>query len=179
MATIWERSINHERIAARNRRATRWFLVPSLSAAVLGFWAGGVGLGVALVLASGFLASLLAMFVMSSNRNERMNPSLETDNGDLVLGVLRVPMKKVECFTTYMGSARTNVGSAAGEPTGDGAPVAKVMLRFVDGDGGLAETVFGWPKMSAEELESVRTAIESQLPGQWLSEPEYNSLDQA
>lgn len=162
---IWEREIDHERIAARWASFRKRFfpLAIVVFVAALIFTGLANALGVLLVLA--IIGGAWAATVHVQGLSDAANPTMTVEDGRLKLGDRVVILEDVKRFTTLAVSQQTSV-------LGDYSriDVGKALFRM-DMPGTRAEPLLvelGWPNMDDEGVAGVRQALEGELPGKWV-----------
>jgi hypothetical protein len=176
-AILWRRTIDVDAQRRRWRKLALFYGLPSGIALLAGAAIGGMGAFLGLLILLGLFGLLLAAWIVLIGHNLRANPEIVLDDGFLRAGRRQVRVDEVEAWTTAMIKASTSVG--APNQVSHSFSLAKVLFRIPvhrNGrrarrpDGGPAFDVLGfvWPSMTAEELETIRIALEPHVPGPYV-----------
>lgn len=157
--TVWSRPVDHDRQRVRMRRLLGFYVLPCAALAVGLAVVLSPGEALGFVILAGVLGLLLGGWVLFQTLNERANARIVLNDGTLVFGQKVVPVAEVESFTTVHTST---LGPDPLAGVGD-SDLGKVVFRLSGG----REEWFGWPAMSAAQLDGVRVALEPVLPGRW------------
>jgi hypothetical protein len=155
---IWQRTIDHD----RQRRRTRWLIWFAIAAAgvaalVAALVDPGSALGVVLI--AGFLGAIASVFVFGAGAQARAGKTITVQDTSLVCGRVTVPIGEVTAYTTYSGE------EVAGVANGKSVKVRFGFAVFQLADG--STRAFKWPKMPEDQVDGVRVALDTVLPGRW------------
>ncbi len=155
---IWRRTIDE----ARQRRRTRWLLRFAIAAAVVAALVAvlvdpGSALGVALI--AGFLGAIASVFIFAAGAQARVGKTIDVQGTSLVCGRVTVPIPEVTAYTTYSSE------EVAGVANGKSVKVRFGFAVFQLADG--STRAFKWPNMPEDQIDGVRVALDTVLPGRW------------
>jgi len=162
---IWERNVDHERIAHRTKQFQKRFAIVAavIFVAVLIF--GGPRNALGALIPLGILGAAWGTTVRFKNLSDKSNPVLKVNGGVLALGGLEVFLEDVKQFTTIATSVQTSLfGSRSRFDLG------KAIFR-TDEPGTRRDpqlTEFGWPGLDEAGVDSIREALETVLPGKYV-----------
>lgn len=182
--TIWQREIDWERQASSRRKFVKYYVAPSALVMLIVLVAAGPWEMLGVLILTGLFGLLLGAYVELQNFNRRRLHTLRVIDGELVLehNKQRVLIRNVQRFTTEMTSIQSTTYAAGTQV--DGAMEAAAARFLVKLDeirrGRLTDTShdwihFVWPLMKEEELETVRAAIEPELPVDWIDPDSFNA----
>jgi len=180
---IWQREIEHDRIAGRWRKFLLFYGAPSAAMLVIGLFVGGVGPFLGLAILLGLFGLMLGALVFFKNLGTKQNATIALDDQDLVFGRRRIDLRRVESWTTRTDDADWGVGSMTvfGDATAGNGITAQVVFRLavvnehghrgVRSDGGAAfELVrLAWAEMPGDHLERLQHAIAPYIDAPYVS----------
>jgi membrane-associated phospholipid phosphatase len=163
---VWRRRVDEGRYQRRMQRFWRFYVAPVALLIVVVAILAGVGAAAGLLILLGAIGALLFVWFWLDGRNERANPTVTLEAGQLRWAKRRVPIDQVTRFNTYQDSTSVEVGRGS---MGSGVTASATLgtARFVLVDG--TEVRFAWVGLDDRQLAELRTALEEVLPGRWRS----------
>ncbi len=161
---VWHRRIDADAHRKSMQRFWTYYALPAGLVILTAGIVGSVGDAAGLLILLGLFGAMLFVWVWLRGRNERTNPVVTRDGGDLCWAKRRVPIDQVTRFSTFTGSTSINV-AASTTPGGVNATASQGIARFLLVDGGEVEFVFA--ELDKEQLDELRAALEGIMPGRW------------
>jgi len=180
---IWQREIEHDRLAGRWRKFLLFYVAPSVAVLVIGLVVGGVGPFLGLAILLGLFGLMLGALVFFKNLGAKQNATISLHDHHLVFGRRRIDLRRVESWTTRSDDVDWGVGSQLlfGNATAGNAITAQVVFRLavvnehghreVRSDGGPAfELVrLAWAEMPGDHLERLQHTIAPHIGAPYVS----------
>ncbi len=162
---IWERTVDHEKIQLRSERFRNRFFIPAtlvlLVVLIFAGWQNALGVLI--------LVSMVGLTWRSTVRYQSLsdaaNPVMTVNNDRLILGEVEVILEDVKRFTTMATSIQTSLlGKYSRVQLGKA--VFRLDVPGTKRDPKLIE--FGWPNMDDAGIETVKAALQPELPDKWV-----------
>ncbi len=162
---IWERVIDHDKIEHRNDRFRRRFFIPATLSVVGAFVLAGWQNAIGVLLVVGMVGLVWGSTVRYQSLNDAANPTMVVDQGRLRVGEREVILEDVRRFTTLATSMQTSLLGKHSR-----IHIGKAVFRMNEPGGRRDPDLIeiGWPNMTADGVETVRAALEPELPGKWV-----------
>lgn len=166
---IWEREIDTDKIAERQKKFVRRFAVVAIVIAVviIGLSSGSNWLLAVILIA--IIGLVWGGTVRAQGLSDRANPYLVVDGGILRLGRHEIYIEDVRRYTTLASEIQTSVLGKYSR-----IAVGKAIFRFDDpgtrSEPNLVE--FGWPNMKADGVATVQEALEGVFDDLWVEPAE-------
>jgi hypothetical protein len=158
---VWQRVVDDAGSSKRWRRLIRWYSVPAVAAILAALVFGGVGPFLAVAVAVGALAGVLALVVFAYDFDRRGHTEIRLVDGCLVLGGDEVRVDAVEAWTTHRLTGTSD--AAAGAPV-----VAVFRVRGTDGGSAPGLTRFAWAEMPERDLDDLRASLAAHIEAPWV-----------
>lgn len=163
---VWRRRYDEATHQRRMQRFWMFYAAPVAALIVLVAVVSGVGQAAGLLILLGGIGALLFVWIWLDGRNERANPTVTLEAGQLRWAKRRVPVDQVTRFSTYKDSSSMRVGQSS-PGSGVTATATFGVARFLLVDGN--EVRFVWAALDDQQLDELRSALEEVLPGRWRS----------
>lgn len=164
---IWERTIDHARIAQRRQRFKRWFVLPAAAIVVIVLVAAGPANAFGAMIVLGLLCGIIGSWVHVSSLSDQANPTMVLRDGSIVMGSRSVRVDDVKKYTTALISKQTSVLGKRSRIS-----IAKAVFRLDDPTNAKRSAPqiveFGWPNMGEAGIATVEDALDAVLPGRWV-----------
>ncbi len=161
---VWQRQYDEEVHRRSMQRFRNYYVVPvAVLIAVVAVFSG-IGPASGLLIVFGLFGLMLFVWIWLHGRNERTNPTVVLEGGELRWAQETVPIDQVEAFSTYTGESSMTVAMTT-TPGGVNARATIGVARFLLADGDTVE--FRWAELDKEQLAELRSALEGLLPGRW------------
>ncbi|MCA9829352.1 MAG: hypothetical protein R3B97_00340 [Dehalococcoidia bacterium] len=163
---IWARSVDRHKQRLRWKRFGLWYCAPVLLLLVpMAVFAGPWEALGAFILLGGF-GLLVACWIFFKNLGQRVNPEVRSDGITLFWARRRVPLAEVQRYSTFMSSVEGAPAFVGGDSAAQIRHSVEIgVVRFALPDG--KEVEFKWPELPEAELDTLRAALDSLLPGRW------------
>ena len=156
---VWKRRYDEAVHEQRERRFWLFFAAPAAVIIVITGVVAGFGGAAGLLILLGLFGAMLYVWVWLISRNERTNPTVILEGGRLHWAKRSVPIADVVRFSTFMGAAAASVSPN----TTARASLGKVKFLLIGG----TEVEFVWAALEQVQLDELRAALETVLPGRW------------
>ncbi len=163
---VWRRSIDATKHRLRWKRFALWYCAPVfvVLAAMAIFMGPWEALGLFILL--GGFGALVAGWIFFKGLGQRMNPEIRFDGEALLWGKRRVPLSDVQRYSTFMSSVEGAPAFVGGDSAAQIRHSVEIgVVRFALPEH--KEVEFKWPELPEAELDTLRAALDSLLPGRW------------
>ncbi len=155
---IWNREIDHEKQARRNQRFLRWFVIPLVVVLIVVAIAVDPMSALGVLILVGGIGGLAYAWLWLTNRNERANPVLWTEDGRLHISTTTsVVIAEVERYA--LRAANETASTSEGTAT---ILVSRALFRMTDGS---LHNEFRWVGMPASQHPALNDALWELFPG--------------
>ncbi len=161
---VWRRRYDEEAHSRNLQRFWNYYALPVAALAVVVAIFVGVGEAAGVLILFGLFGLMLFVWIWLTGRNERVNPTVVLEGGQLHWAKHSVRVNEIVSFTTYMGEASMTVAHNT-TPGGVNATASFGVAKFVLVDG--EDVEFRWAELGDEQLDELRSALEQVLPGRW------------
>lgn len=160
---IWERRVDPDKHRRNLAKFWKFYGIPAAVAIVIGGVVEGLGAAAGLAILLGLFGSMLFVAIWLTGRSKLTNTVITKEGSMLCWAARRVPLDQVERFSTFTETKSMSMVGVTGSHTN--AEVHVGTARFVLTDG--SEVDFAFPHLETEQLEQLRTALETVLPTRW------------
>ena len=160
---VWQRRYDEAAHHRRMRQFWRFFAVPATLLTVVTAVLSDAGAAGGLLIVLGLIGGLMFFWIWLIGRNERTNPTVSLEAGELCWAKRRVPIDDVARFSTYTTSAAMALAGSSTTGVRTRASLGAARFLLVDG----SDVEFVWPALDEDQLDELRAALEEVLPGRW------------
>lgn len=157
---IWKRRYDEAAHRRNIQRFWMFYAAPAALVVVAAALLSGGGAAAGWLVLLGLFGAMVFVWVWLTGRNERTNPTVSLEAGDLCWANRRAPVDQVRSFSTYMTSVSAPTAGVTAR-----ASLGAARFLLLDGN----EVQFLWPALDEQQLAELRAALEVILPGRWRS----------
>jgi hypothetical protein len=155
---IWRREIDHDKLARRNQRFLRWYAIPLAVVLVVVAIAVDPWSALGILILFGGVGGLAYLWLWLTNRNERSNPVLWTEDGRLHISTTTsVVIADVDRYA--LRSKSESVSTSQGQ---NYIFVTRALFRMTDGS---LRNDFQWIGLPESQQPALNDALWALFPG--------------